>query len=57
LCLPFRRPPLGEFCQALLVADTKLSSHVEQILKAGERAASLTRQLLAFSRNQTIQPA
>ncbi|HSC45844.1 MAG TPA: ATP-binding protein [Candidatus Acidoferrum sp.] len=39
-----------------LAADTKLRGHVDQILKAGERAASLTRQLLAFSRKQTIQP-
>lgn len=29
---------------------------VEEILKAGERATSLTRQLLAFSRGQTLTP-
>jgi PAS domain S-box-containing protein len=40
-----------------LRASPKLHGHVEQIQKAGERAASLTRQLLAFSRKQTIQPA
>lgn len=39
-----------------LSAEPKLRSHVLQIQKAGERAASLTRQLLAFSRKQTIQP-
>jgi|SRR5581483_3040760 len=29
---------------------------VEQIMKAGDRAAALTRQLLSFSRRQTMQP-
>jgi len=40
-----------------LHSTPKLHGHVEQIRRAGERAASLTRQLLAFSRKQTIQPA
>ena len=39
-----------------LSAEPKLRGHVDQIHKAGERASSLTRQLLAFSRKQTIQP-
>lgn len=33
-----------------------LRRQVEEIRKAGERAASLTRQLLAFSRKQMLQP-
>ncbi|HEY1495157.1 MAG TPA: PAS domain S-box protein [Candidatus Solibacter sp.] len=33
-----------------------LRSHAEEILKAGQRAAGLTAQLLAFSRKQIIEP-
>jgi PAS domain S-box-containing protein len=40
-----------------LTHDAKLRGHVDQIQKAAERATSLTRQLLAFSRKQTIQPS
>jgi PAS domain S-box-containing protein len=39
-----------------LRADDPNRHSVEQIMKAGERAAALTNQLLAFSRRQVLQP-
>jgi len=39
-----------------LPAEDPLRRNVEEIRKAGERATSLTRQLLAFSRKQVLQP-
>jgi two-component system cell cycle sensor histidine kinase/response regulator CckA len=39
------------------IGDTpRLKKYVDDILKASERAAGLTRQLLAFSRKQVLQP-
>jgi len=46
----------GEILQEDLPADPALRVNVEEILKAGHRAASLTRQLLAFSRQQQLDP-
>ena len=47
------------YCELLLVnldpADAR-QPDIEEIQRAGERAAGLTRQLLAFSRKQIIQP-
>jgi two-component system, cell cycle sensor histidine kinase and response regulator CckA len=40
----------------LVAADSPLKKHLAQIKKASERAALLTRQLLAFSRQQVIFP-
>jgi two-component system cell cycle sensor histidine kinase/response regulator CckA len=36
--------------------DHPISSYLEEIKKAGDRAANLTRQLLAFGRKQLLQP-
>ena len=39
-----------------LPEGTENRSSIEQIMKAGERAAELTRQLLTFSRRQVVRP-
>jgi PAS domain S-box-containing protein len=39
-----------------LKADDPLRANLEEIKRAGNRAANLTRQLLAFSRKQVLQP-
>jgi two-component system, cell cycle sensor histidine kinase and response regulator CckA len=46
----------SEMMEAKLKPDDPLRSHVREIFHAGERAATLVRQLLAFSRKQVIQP-
>jgi len=46
----------GELIRSSLLQDDPLYKYSDDILKAAERAASLTQQLLAFSRRQTMQP-
>ena len=49
---------LGNAQLALMnvIKDESLRKEIKEIKKAGEKAASLTRQLLAFSRKQIVQP-
>src|SRR5579863_1083550 len=46
----------GHMLRRGIAPDSPLHSCVEEVLKAASRAASLTNQLLAFSRRQVIQP-
>ncbi len=47
----------GELLGKQLEYDNRLHGMTSEILKAANRAASLTRQLLAFSRKQTLSPS
>ncbi len=46
----------GELAQGRLCHDHPVQSDLDQIIHAGQQAAAVTRQLLAFSRKEVIQP-
>ncbi|MDB5048954.1 MAG: hypothetical protein JWO30_2025 [Fibrobacteres bacterium] len=47
----------SEHLMGMLPEESLYRENVEEILKAGDRAQALTRQLLTFSRKQVVQPA
>ncbi len=46
----------GQIISERLTKENSLKPYVDEIVTAAERSASLTRQILAFSRRQTLQP-
>lgn len=46
----------SELAQDLTAPGATVSKHLDQIMQAADRAAALTRQLLAFSRQQIMEP-
>ena len=46
----------SDIALAHLPKDSEVAGNVQEIRKAGNRAAALTKQLLAFSRKQVLQP-
>src|SRR5262245_37246527 len=46
----------GEMVLRAIAQEDPIREGIEEMKKAGERAAALTRQLLAFSRKQVMEP-
>ncbi len=46
----------GQLSLSQISEDNPLRKNIEEMVKAGERAATLTRQILAFSRRQIVEP-
>jgi two-component system cell cycle sensor histidine kinase/response regulator CckA len=46
----------GDLAMAMLAEQSTVHGYIAEMVRAGERAAELTKQLLAFSRKQVMQP-